>query len=269
MITTLLFDIYGTLIDIQTDESSMDTYNILSKWLEYNRVYISPDQIKWFYHEEFARRLGPPEQRRVESDAFKEIIDEFTARARGIELFLDSDVNDVFRTILTRCCNVTGPGLDHLPEDCSHLFRAATRKRMFIYPTVKPGLDEIVKSYRLGIVSNAQEAFTLPELDLYGLRAYFETIVLSSEVGVKKPNSRIFQKALDNLKIEPQQAAFIGNDLFADIMGAGKLGMKTIYLGRPGQTVRGASPDAVLPDNNFHEIKNIVDRWNAQEKKQE
>jgi putative hydrolase of the HAD superfamily len=267
MITAVLFDIYGTLIDIQTDEAGTDAYNILSKWLEYERVYISPDQVKWLYREEFARRLGPPEQRRAESDAFKEIIDEYAARARGTELFLDSDVVDVFRTILTRCCSVTGPAADHLPEDCAHLFRAATRKRMFIYPTVKQGLDQLKKGYRLGIVSNAQEAFTLSELDLYGLRPYFETIVLSSREGVKKPNSRIFQAALDHLGIGPQQAAFVGNDLFADVLGAGKLGMKTIYLGRPGQPVRGATPDAVVPDINFHEIKTIVDGWNAQEKK--
>jgi putative hydrolase of the HAD superfamily len=267
MITAVLFDIYGTLIDIQTDEAGMGAYDILSKWLEYKRVYISPDQVKWFYHEEFASRLGRPEQRRAESDAFKEIIDEYAARSQGTELFPDSDVTDVFRTILSRCCNVISPAIDHLPEDCSHLFRAATRKRMFLYPTVKPGLDELRKSYRLGIVSNAQEAFTLPELDLYGLRAYFETIALSSQVGVKKPNSKIFQSALDRLKIEPQQAVFVGNDLFADVLGAGKLGMKTIYLGMAGQPVRGASPDAVVPDINFHELKNIVDKWNAREKK--
>jgi putative hydrolase of the HAD superfamily len=268
MITTVLFDIYGTLIDIQTDEASMDAYNILSKWLEYKRVYLSPDQVKWFYHEEFARRLGTPDQRKAESDAFAEMVEgKKTSGARDAGLFLDSDVNDVFRTILTRCCRVASPAIDHLPEDCSHLFRAATRKRMFLYPTIRPGLDELRKGYRLGIVSNAQEAFTLPELDIYGLRPYFETIVLSSSVGVKKPNPGIFQAALDHLKIEPQHAAFVGNDLFADIMGAGRLGMKTIYLSRPGQAIRGATPDAVVPDINFHEIKNIVDGWNRQEKK--
>jgi putative hydrolase of the HAD superfamily len=240
MIAAVLFDIYGTLIDIQTDEASMGAYDILSKWLEYKQVYISPDQVKWFYHEEFARRLGRPEQRRAESDAFKEIIDEYAARSRGTELFLDSDVTDVFRTILSRCCSVTGPAIDHLPEDGSHLFRAATRKRMFLYSAVKHGLDELKKSYRPGIVSNAQETFTLPELDLYGLRPYFETIVLSSQIGVKKPNSKIFRVAPDHLKIEPQQAVFVGNDLFADVLGADKLGMKTIFLGRAGQAPSGA-----------------------------
>ncbi|OPY28910.1 MAG: putative HAD-hydrolase [Methanocella sp. PtaU1.Bin125] len=267
MITTILFDIYGTLIDIQTDEDSMDAYVILSKWLEYRQIYLSPDQIKWFYHEEFARRLGPPERRRTESDAFKEIKEECAARAHGTELFLDSDVSDVFRTILTRSCGAACPPPGYLPESCSHLFRAATRKRMFIYPTVRPALDQIRKGYRLGIVSNAQEAFTLPELDIYGLRPYFETIILSSRAGVKKPNAKIFQAALDDLKIEPYQAAFVGNDLFADILGAGKLGMKTIYVGRPGPPVRGAEPDAVVPDINFHEIGSIVDGWNAKEKK--
>lgn len=266
MIKAILFDIYGTLIDIQTDEAAMGTYEILSKWLEYKGAYISPDQIKWFYHEEFSLRLGPPAQRTTPSDAFKEIIDEYTARTHGRELFLDADVRDVFRTIVNRCCGISGNELEHLALDLSHLFRAATRRRIFLYPTVKQGLDEIKKSYRTGIVSNAQEAFTFPELDLYKLRPYFETIVLSSQIGVKKPNAKIFQAALERLGISPQEAAFVGNDLFADILGAGKLGLKTIYVGRNSGTVRGVAPDAIISDINLYEVKSIVDKWNTAQK---
>jgi putative hydrolase of the HAD superfamily len=264
MIQAVLFDIYGTLIDIQTDEASMGTYEMLSKWLEYKNVYITPDQLKWLYQEEFAIRLGPPARRPPERDVFKEIIDEFSARAGGQELYVDADVRDVFRTIMGKCCGVAGEKLDRLATDLSHLFRAGTRRRMFIFPTVKQGLEEIGKSYRLGIVSNAQEAFTLPELDMYELRPYFETIVLSSQARVKKPNAGIFKAALDRMGLTPREAAFVGNDLFADIMGAGKLGMRTIYVGRRDQGVRGVVPDATVSDINLYEVRNIVDRWNEE-----
>ena len=78
-------------------------------------------------------------------------------------------------------------------------------KAHFSLSPVKPALDQMQKKYRLGIVSNAQEAFTMPELALYELGPYFETIVLSSQAGVKKPNSRIFTRALSDLNVKPKK----------------------------------------------------------------
>lgn len=266
MITTILFDIYGTLIDITTDESDLAVYETLSKWLEYKYIYISADQLKWLYHEEFARRLGTEEARRkAEADIFKNIIEEFEARlGEHKELNPDADVREVFRTIVTKFASRTPEELDHLSTDLSHLFRSATRKRMFIYPAVKPALDQMQKKYRLGIVSNAQEAFTMPELGLYELARYFETIVLSSQVGVKKPNSRIFTRALGNLNVKPSEAVMVGNDMTADMMGASKLGMRTIFTSsKPPRLIKGVTPDAVVPNINLFQVLELVDAWNT------
>lgn len=267
MITTILFDIYGTLIDISTDENDMASYEALSKWLEYNYIYLSADQIKWLYHEEFSRRLGPTTLKKPEEDVFKSIIDEFEIRlgARQ-EAHPDADVREVFKNIIARFAHISLEELDHMAADLSHLFRAMTRKRIFLYPTVKPALDQMQKKYRLGIVSNAQEAFTMPELGLYGLAPYFETIVLSSQVGVKKPNSMIFVRALANLHEKPENVVFVGNDMSADMLGASKLGMKTIFLmekNKSTQRPRGVAPDAMVANVNLFEVLTIVDGWNA------
>ncbi|HTX43530.1 MAG TPA: HAD family hydrolase [Methanocella sp.] len=268
MINTILFDIYGTLIDITTDEGDPMAYITLSKWLEYKYIYLSGDQLKWFYHEEFARRLGTEEaRRRAETDIFKSIIEEFEARVGDRrELYPDADVRDVFKSIITRYATRTPEELAHLSTDLSHLFRAATRKRIFLYPTVKPALEQMQKNYRLGIVSNAQEAFTMPELGLYGLDRYFEAIVLSSQVGVKKPGSRIFARALSDLNVKPSDVVMVGNDMAADMMGASKLGMRTIYIqqkNKSGRSVTGVTPDAVVSNVNLFEVLTIVDGWNA------
>ncbi|WP_174591826.1 HAD family hydrolase [Methanocella conradii] len=268
MITTILFDIYGTLIDIVTDESDPSAYEAISKWLEYKYIYLSADQLKWLYREEFARRLGTEEaRRRIEVDIFKNIIEEFEARmGERRELYPDADVRDVFKSIILRFASRTPEELDHLSTDLSHLFRSSTRKHIFLYPTVKPALEQMQKRYRLGIVSNAQEAFTLPELGLYDLTRYFETIVLSSEVGVKKPNSMIFARALSNLNVKPSEAVMVGNDMTADMIGASKLGMKTILVSqrsKPEQQIRGIRPDAVVSNVNLFEVLSLVDAWNA------
>jgi putative hydrolase of the HAD superfamily len=273
MITTIFFDIYGTLIDILTDENDISAYETMAKWLEYKYLYLTADQLKWLYREEFDRRLGTEEMRsRAEADIFKNIIDESAARSVDHnELYPDADVREVFRSIIRKFTARTPEELEHISADLSHLFRATTRKRIFMYPTVKPALDGLEKKYRLGIVSNAQEAFTVPELALYGLARYFETIVLSSQVGVKKPNSLIFARALSNLNVKPEDAVFVGNDLLADIVGASALGMKTIYIlqkSKPSASqAKDFTPDAVISNVNLFEVLAIVDSWNSRTSK--
>ena len=301
MIKAILFDIYGTLIDIQSDEHQMGTYELLSKYLEYKHIRLSPDQVKWFYHEEFARRLGDEPARPGSMEDFRKLI---SANPRA---YPDDDIRSVFLAIIGKC-GIPGPAelvhgvpecglithggvetcgaaeserasetknqgrasqeqdlLQHLAVDLSHLFRASTRKRIFLYPTVKPGVRALREKYLLGIVSNAQEAFTPEELDVFGLREYFDPIVLSSQAGVKKPNPRIFQAALDRLGVQPHEAAFVGNELAADVMGAASLGMRTILIGSPSYGIAGVAPDATIPGNDTVEIGRIVDQWNHEQ----
>lgn len=265
MITTILFDIYGTLIDISTDEADMAAYSIISKWLEYKGIYLSAEQVKWLYHEEFRKRLGADEARRAKVDVFKDIIDEFAVRVdKRKEMYRDADVRDVFKKIILKFTSPPRQELEDMATDLSHLFRASTRKRIFIYPVTKRALGEMKKKYRLGIVSNAQEAFTIPEMNLYGLMPYFETIVLSSQVGVKKPNSRIFMQALKTLNVDPGEVVFVGNDMTADIMGAGKLGMRTIFVqNKEAYNMAGIAPDAIITNTNIFDALTVIDRWNA------
>lgn len=258
-IKAVLFDIYGTLIDIRTDEFSPDTYETLSKYLEYKNIYISPDQMRWFYHEEFARRLGTEPAKPGSMRAFKDLMS--TVSGTGDRPYADADVRDVFRTIVTELGWSRGTDIEDLSTDLSHLFRSMTRKAMFVYPTVKTGLDRLKQKYRLGIVSNAQEAFTFPELDLYGLRSYFDVIVLSSEAGIKKPDSRIFRKALDALNVSTDEVIFVGNDRFSDITGSAALGIRSVLVDGVGVPVTGVEPDARAVGANLIDVAAIIEKW--------
>jgi len=84
--------------------------------------------------------------------------------------------------------------------------------------------------YRLAVVSDAQSAYGLPELRAVGLADYFAPIVISGDYGYRKPDARLFQSALTELEITPEEAIYIGNDRFRDFLGARKAGMKTILL---------------------------------------
>jgi putative hydrolase of the HAD superfamily len=82
---------------------------------------------------------------------------------------------------------------------------------------------------RLGLVSNAFDPGWLLHRDLeqMGLAERLDFSVFSSEVGLRKPHPAIFERALQALEVEPEQALFVGDRLFEDVRGAAELGMTT------------------------------------------
>ncbi len=87
--------------------------------------------------------------------------------------------------------------------------------------------------YELGIVSN----FAIPEcviklLDRHGLEKLFNIIIVSGAINKRKPHPEIYKKALQALKVAPEETIFVGDTIDADIQGAKTAGMKTIYVER-------------------------------------
>lgn len=104
------------------------------------------------------------------------------------------------------------------------------------------------QGYRLGIISNAgddQDVQTL--IDKAGLRDYFEVILTSAAQGIRKPNPRLFQQALQHWGTPPEHAVMVGDTLGADILGARNAGIYSVWI------TRRASPnqphqDTIIPN---------------------
>ncbi|MGA2489482.1 MAG: HAD family hydrolase [Anaerolineales bacterium] len=89
------------------------------------------------------------------------------------------------------------------------------------------------KGYRLGMISNTTDDKNVRQLlDREELRPYFENILTSAACGFRKPDERIFQLALDYFRIPPEQAVMVGDTLEADILGANRTGMYSIWITR-------------------------------------
>ena len=86
------------------------------------------------------------------------------------------------------------------------------------------------RGLKLGRVSNAFDPGWLLHRDLeqMGLAQRLDFSVFSSEVGTRKPHPAIFERALEALGVEPENALFVGDRLYEDIRGAGELGMTTV-----------------------------------------
>jgi len=92
-------------------------------------------------------------------------------------------------------------------------------------------LEAIKKEgYMIGMISNGDSISIRNVLEATGLQDYFDVIVISEEVGIAKPYQKIFEVALAKLGVKPENAAMVGNKIDADILGANRAGMKSVWF---------------------------------------
>ena len=126
---------------------------------------------------------------------------------------------------------------DGLYDAVSEGFDGAAR----LFPDTLPVLEELHGSYRLAIVSNGlNQVRTCHHL---GIDRYFDEIIGSLHVGVRKPMPEIFHLALSALDVRPQEAVMVGDTWEADVVGAEAVGIKALHFVRDGR--QSASPDAI------------------------
>ncbi|MDX1285912.1 MAG: YjjG family noncanonical pyrimidine nucleotidase, partial [Draconibacterium sp.] len=108
--------------------------------------------------------------------------------------------------------------IEELPID-NHLFTGAVDI-----------LDYLSANYRLHIITNGFEEVQHLKLHNSGIKKYFSTVTTSEEVGLKKPHPVIFETALMKASVASTQSVMIGDSLEADIIGAQKAGMHTLFF---------------------------------------
>ncbi len=100
------------------------------------------------------------------------------------------------------------------------------------YPDVRPALERLRRrDFKLGVVSNATDLLNkvLHNLDL---SKYFDFVIISDEVGVRKPSPRIFLMAAEEAGASPSRSIYLGDKPTVDIQGATKAGMNAILVDR-------------------------------------
>ncbi len=108
-----------------------------------------------------------------------------------------------------------------------------------------PTLAQLRESgHRLGLISNtADDAHVQRLVDGFGFRSLLDYVVTSSAFGIRKPDRRIFQAALDHFGARSEQAAMVGDLPEADILGANEMGMFSIWITRRA----GGLKPAIIP----------------------
>jgi putative hydrolase of the HAD superfamily len=228
----ILFDLYGTMIDIETDESMEEIYRGLAHYLTYQGVYLH----RWEVRDRYYQIM------KGQKEACREECPEI-------------DVEAIWNTFLKQEGVKAAPARRKLALILAQMYRAISRKRLQLYPDVKRVLDELRPAYRMAIVSDAQPCYALPEIKAVGLTGYFDPVIISAPYGFRKPDTRLSERALAIMKLKAAEVIFVGNDMYRDVYGAKLLGIKTIFI---DSNQGGKSHENVSPDYFAHRFEDVL-----------
>ena len=140
---------------------------------------------------------------------------------------------------------------DHLSEDYVYWSPRIVR----LVPGTMELLEYLKPKYHLHLITNGFEEVQDTKLTLSGMKPYFETLTVSEEVGVKKPNPEIFQYALNKAHATAEESLMIGDEMAVDIDGARAAGIDTVLFNPKGEKIDG---ERTFEVRNLLEIKQIL-----------
>lgn len=240
-----IFDLYGTLVDIRTNEEQHALWNKLS--LLYG--YYGADYMPQVLHESYLSIVHAKEK--LKQDTQQEHYSH--------EAYPEIPIQEVFAELYT---SKGVQPTDGLVLHTGQMFRVLSTSYIRLYAGAKELLQQLRASgSRVFLLSNAQRIFTEYELKYLHIYDCFDGILISSDYGVKKPYERFFKLLLQKYSIDPKEALMIGNDLSSDIAGAKNVGIDTFYIHSaisPKTTTDKISADYSMDHMNLRKLQKIL-----------
>ena len=210
MFKNYVFDLYGTLIDINTDEWDMALWEKLAilyryKGAEYTAEEINRDYCAYVDEEKTKVRKKYPS---------------YTV--------IDIKIEKVFKKLFSaKKVKATPKEIDFI---CT-AFRCYSTKYIKLYDGVTDLLDTLKsKGKKIYLLSNAQRKFTENELNMFGIIPYFDGIIISSDEECSKPDPHYYGILFDRYGLKKSDSIMIGNDFRSDIGGAADFGIDSLYI---------------------------------------
>ena len=109
--------------------------------------------------------------------------------------------------------------------------------------------------FPLGLVSNGYADVQYTKIDSLGIRDLFECMLISGEIGIRKPSREIFLRASESIGVEPRECLFVGDSYENDMVGAKGAGMQTCWLNR----AEVGAESATVPDLEISRLEQLLD----------
>jgi putative hydrolase of the HAD superfamily len=170
---------------------------------------------------------------------------------RAIRAFLPGFRDAVWRDALASAGHKTavdGAGRhdDALADELQRAYIRVRRYREIVDPEAESVLADLARDHRLALLTNGAADVQREKLSRTTLARHFETIVISAEAGVGKPDPRVFAIVLERLGVAKDAATMVGDSLLRDIGGAQRAGLRAIWIDRGQARANGPVPDATI-----------------------
>jgi len=239
----MVFDLFDTLVDLHFDAS--DTTEV-----EGRQVH------------SFVLRLHQALRDRAEVD-FEAFMEAEVDRKEGRPRYKEGrefPTLERFESVV-RLLGLEDP---ELPEILTSAHMSGIFGCVIVPPHHQKILDRLGRDAKLGVCSNFSHSGTaLRVLEEAGLQSHLNAVVISDEVGFRKPRPEIFLATLDALGVAAEETLHVGDDLRADVGGAAPLGIRTAWITRrvrdPEAKLReweGPTPDWTIAD--LAELEELV-----------
>lgn len=240
MYKNYIFDLYGTLIDINTDEWSSDLWKKLAVLYAYKGAHYTYEEL----NEEYNRLVA------LEKESVRKKHSDYT--------FIDIKIEKVFKKLFTqKKISVSKAQVMFAAE----AFRCYSTKYIRLYDGVKDLLDTLkAKEKKIYLLSNAQRSFTENELNMFGLAPYFDGICISSDEECSKPDLHYFKILFERYNLKKSESIMIGNDYLSDIGGAADFGIDSLYIHQSiSPEIEGdLRSNYSVMDGNVYKIKDLI-----------
>lgn len=206
MYNNYIFDLYGTLIDINTDENNLEFWYKLSLFYSFKGALYTSNELKDSYEKLVKANLSSITNTKYPDFPLENIFS---------KLYIDKGINPS----------------NELINDTAHLFRILSIKYIKLYDGVIELLKLLQsKGKKIYLLSNAQQIFTLYEMRLLGIEHYFDDILFSADYKVCKPDKNFYEILINKHNLDIKSSIMIGNDYICDIEGASNVGLDSLYM---------------------------------------
>lgn len=228
-----IFDLYGTLVDIHTNEDKASLWKNMAEIYSLMGAPYTAKELKGQYQklvcEEMIER----------KPCIAHMYSDESLAEEEIEICLDN----VFRKLFVQKGEAAD---DRQIRQLGIVFRSLSFGYIRLYEGVPELLMRLKQSgKRIYLLSNAQRMFTEPEMKMLGIYESFDGILYSSDAGVKKPSRHFFNALFTKYNLRKEESVMVGNEYHADICGAERYGIDSMYI----YTAQSGGNPAVLPDN--------------------
>lgn len=208
MYQNYIFDLYGTLLDIHTDEYSKNFYKKYVKWLRKQGFY--------FDWKRFQKTFQKVERKHRER----------TSPHHNLEIQIEDVFYEVF---LSKGYELAEEEIVWLCES----FRRISLIYLRLFPDTLSCLEQLKKAGKhIYLLSNAQRSFTWQELEISGILPYFDGVLISSDEDCMKPDPDFYDILCDRYGLDKKESVMIGNELRSDMAGAATAGIDGFYINR-------------------------------------